>query len=71
MDRSNIEKNAIPLGNIFLMDIFYQIIILVVNYILLGGFKLGDKVLGVLVVNAKRTRCRYVRELILNYTREF
>ena len=36
-----------------LIDIFYQIILIIGDSVLLGGFKLGDEVLDVYVVNSK------------------
>ena len=35
------------------------------DYLLLGGFKLGDEVLGVFDVNAKFVECRYDEDFIL------
>ena len=53
MSNTKSEKITIPPGNMMLIDIFYHIIIILGDYILLGGFELGYEVLGVYGVDAK------------------
>ena len=48
-----------------LIDILYQIILIIGDYFLLGGFKLGDEVLGVYGMDAKILECRSDEDFIL------
>ena len=41
-----------------LISIFYQIIMIIGEFVFLGGFELGDEVLGVYGVDAKYVECR-------------
>ena len=48
----------------------YQILLYLGEYILLGGFELGDEVPDVSVVDAKFSRCRSDKDLILDDSHE-
>ena len=55
--RTKTEKiNILPL-NMMLIYIFYHIILILGDSVLLGGFKLGDKAPGVYGVDAKFIEC--------------
>ena len=58
MSKINAEKSTIPPGNLILIAISYQVIIIIGDSVLLGGFKLGYEVLCVFNVDAKILECR-------------
>ena len=60
------DKIPIPPVNIIRIYVFYHTIMLLGYSILLGGFKLGDEVLDMLVLNAKFSRFVYDGDFILD-----
>ena len=66
MERFKVEKITIPPGNMILISVFYQAILVLGDYILLGGLKLGYEVLDLSGVDAKIHRCRAEGEFILD-----
>ena len=48
-----------------LIDIFYNIILILVHSVFLGGFELGDEVLDIYGVDAKFVECRYYGDFVL------
>ena len=59
------EKSTIPPGNIMLIYIFYQINMIIVESILLGGLKIRYEFLDVYGVDAKYIECRSDEDFIL------
>ena len=53
MSKDKSEKVNIPLVNLMLIPTFYQIILILGDFVLLGGSELGDEVLYVYGVDAK------------------
>ena len=47
MSKSKADKTDLPPENIILFSVIYQLLLLIVDSILLGRFKLGDEVLDV------------------------
>ena len=50
------DKSTTPPGNMMLVEIFNNIILIIGDYVLLGGFELGDEVLDVFGVDEKKIR---------------
>ena len=65
LSKTKSEKSTRPLENLILITISYQIIIILGESVLLGGFELGNGDLGVFGVKEKFLGCRYDKELIL------
>ena len=47
MSNTKSEKSTRPQGNLILVEIYYQIIMIIGDSVLLGGFKIGYEVLDV------------------------
>ena len=70
MSKSKADKTDLPPENIILFSVIYQLLLLIVDSILLGRFKLGDKVLYVSGVDAKISGCITDGEFILDNRHE-
>ena len=68
--RSNEKNNARPPGHLMLIYVFYKLLLILGDYILLGRFKLRNEVLDDLGIYADFTGCIYDGELILYDTHE-
>ena len=53
MSNLKAEMSTCPTQNLMLIPVFYQLILVIVDPILLGGFKLGDEVLDQSKLGAK------------------
>ena len=71
MSKSKADKTNFPPENMILFSVLYQLLLLIVDSILLGRFKLGDEVLYVSVVDAKISGCITDGEFILDNRHEF
>ena len=58
MSKNKADNSTIPIVNLMLIAIFHNIILVIGDSVLLGGFKLGDEVLDVYGVDAKFSECR-------------
>ena len=58
MSNTKSYNSTIPPGNIIRIAIYYQIILILGDSVLLGGFELGDEVLDVFDVDEKIVECR-------------
>ena len=65
VSRNKAEKRTITPGNLMLISILYQIIMILGDSIWLGGFKLEDEVFDVYDVDAKYLECRYDEDFIM------
>ena len=64
MSNTKVENRTIPPGNMMLIDIFYEIILILWDSVLLGGFELVDEVLDVYGVDNKCLECRSNEDFI-------
>ena len=55
MSKTKADKRTLPPENLMLIAILYQIILVIVKSVLLGGFELEDEVLDVYGVDKKIT----------------
>ena len=65
------DQITIPPVIMMMVDVLYQLILFLGDYILLGGFKLEYEVLYLLVFDAKFSGCRSDGDLILDDNYEF
>ena len=65
MSKIKVENITSPPGNLMMISIFYQIILILVESILLGGFTLIDEVLNVYGVDAKYIEFRSYEDFIV------
>ena len=58
MFKTKSDKSITPLGNMMLIEISNNNILLIGDFVLLCGLKLGDDVLGIYGVDKKSVECR-------------
>ena len=66
MAKFKVEQRTSPPGNLMTISVFYQLLLFLGYPILLGGFKLGDEVPDLSVVEAKYYGCRADGDFILD-----
>ena len=68
MARFKAEQITIFSGNIVLIDVFYQLLLVIGDSIFVVRFKLGYEVLDLMVLDAKNSGCRADGYFILDYS---
>ena len=66
VSKFKLEQITIPLGNIILVSVFYQLLMVLGDSILLEGLKLGFEVLDILGLDAILSGCRADGDLVLD-----
>ena len=70
MDKFKAKQITKPPGNMIMISVYYKIIIIILNPILLWRLKLGDEVLDLLGVDSKYSGCRVDAEFTLDAANE-
>ena len=65
MSKTKADKSTIPPRNLNPIEIYYTIILILGDSVLLGGFKIGYEVLSVFGVDDKFVECRSDEDFIL------
>ena len=65
MSKNKSEKKTIPPGNLLLVAIYYQLILILGESVLLGGFQLGEDLIDVFCVEKTFVEYRSDENFIL------
>ena len=69
--KTKLEQIIIQPGNMIRKTVFYQILMILGDSVLLGGFKLGDEILYLLGLDTNFFRCISNGDLILDDGHEY